>query len=253
MKYFLPILALAFFFLAPTTYAAVAYDTSAIGIAASGTTINITITVGNNSNRALTMTFLTSATIHVSTVAYTAGSGGTWALVTGTKTNGGARESETWVSTAPSTGSVTVQVTTTGTISDASASLHSFYGVDQTTPTSGGTSSSLGQSSIGVATQSDSMAVYGIVSNNGYLVFTGAATVADTQNVFSDWQQTAHGTGNGGTLTLNWTPANSSRSISACNVRAAAAVSGFPASRGRLILFVGGLLLVPPGGRTLLF
>lgn len=220
MKYLLTLI--AFFCLTPFASAAVAYDTSGSALSSSGTTIDKTITVGSNSNRVLVLLQSSdSAANHVSTVAYTAGSGGTWTLVANTKTNNGQRESEIWCSIAPSTGSVTVRVTMVNTIvGDAANDLHSFYNADQTAPCEGGTSGGI-VSSIGVTTQSDSMAAYVVVTPGGPGTFSGAATASDSQVAFNAFHDFLHGTGNGGTLTLSWT--NSARSVSALNIKAAAA------------------------------
>lgn len=221
MRYILLILV---FLLPSFVSAATALDTNGSAIASSGTTIDKTITVGSNSNRVLVLLQSSdSAANHVSSVAYTSGSGGTWTLVANTKTNNGQRESEIWCSIAPSTGSVTVRVTMVNTIAgDATNDLHSFYNADQTAPCNGGTNGGI-VSSIGVTTQSDSMAAYVVLTPGGPGTFSGAATASDSQAAFNGFHDFLHGTGNGGTLTLTWT--NSARSVSAINVKAAASAA----------------------------
>lgn len=202
--------------------AAVTVDTINNGNSAtSGTTVDGTIVVGNNANRAiLALCGSDSSGNHVSTMAYTAGSGGAPALVTGTKTANGGRESEIWISLAPSVGSITLRMTMTSAIAgDAVMILYSLYSVDQTTPTSAG-----GQAGVvvtkGVATDADSRALWLIVSPGGGGTYSGAASAFDKQVSVSAIYESLGAAGNGGTQTLNWT--SSSRAVSVVNVKAAA-------------------------------
>lgn len=109
--------------------------------------VSVSLTVASNANKVLVALIGSDATLTVSSVAYTSGSGGAWAKLN--SASAGAREYEIWSSVAPSNGSVTVQATYSGNFGggDGVVQLYSLYNVNQSTPinnyASGGTVDSL--------------------------------------------------------------------------------------------------------------
>lgn len=201
-------------------------------IAESGTTVSVTLTVANQSNRALVALIGNSSSRTISGVAYTAGSGGAWAKL-GSILNGGAGvEYEIWSSVAPSTGSVTVQATFSSTInagSDGVIEMYSLYNVDQTTPVDG-YASAPSTETLNVTSDATGMALCShiSVSNPDPLSGGGTNDLSDANNNF--WRAAHFQTGP--TATFTWVAA-SPRVINGCNVRAvAAAPSNFLLGQG---------------------
>ena len=160
---------------------AVAIDTSAGGWSggASVSTLDVTLTVGSNSDRCLVLAISNESTTDtISGVAFTSGSGGTWTKLCGKV--GGASTSELWYCVAPSTGSVTVRVTYSAANAGQYAYMWSVYGVDQTTPMAGGTTNpNLSDTTINVTVTSDDIAF--LSQSGGIPNPWSAGTQSDTQ------------------------------------------------------------------------
>lgn len=213
---------------------AVTIDTQNSGfISESGTTVSATLTVANQANRVLVALIGNSTSRTVSGVAYTAGSGGSWAQL-GSILNGGAGiEYEIWSSVAPSTGSVTVQATLSATINagaDAVIQVYSLYNVDQVTPVDGYASAS-NTNTLNVTSDATAMALCSHVSSGDPDPLSGGGT-GDLSNVNNQFWKAAHFQ-TGPTATFSWVAA-SPKLINGCNVRAVAVIGGVP-SRARTI------------------
>lgn len=170
------------------------------------------LTVANQSNRALVILIGNISTLTVSAVAYTAGSGGAWAKLGSIVDSN--RELEIWSSVAPSTGSVTAQATFSGNNTlDLNLVLYSVYNVDQTTPLDG--YASVASAATLSTTLSSGGMVIGHVLNGSD---PGAITVGNEDYNASNngfWRG-AHNSGSG---VLTWT--NAGNIIDMCNVRKA--------------------------------
>jgi hypothetical protein len=181
-------------------WAASTFDTSAGNRVPSGnTTVSTSITVGSNSNRVLIALVESGANLTY-TLAYTAGSGGTWVSQGSVGT---APRMELFCSIAPSTGSVTVQATASGDcVSDCALALHSWFGADQTTPCSGYTS---GAGSVALSTANGDGTSGAVVSGGGNPGNgTGCNSANDTTNEAANFYRTSHCLASGGTTTMSW-------------------------------------------------
>lgn len=197
----------------------VAIDTqnSAV-IVDSGSAVSVTLTVANQSNRALVALVGNNQTKTFSGVAYTAGSGGAWALLGSIVTT--QYEYEIWTSVAPSTGSVTVQATLSSAIgggADAIIQLYSLYNVDQTTPADGYASAPATET-LNVTSAATGMALCSFgSSSNADPIISGTNDLVDNQNLF--WRAAHFQTGP--TATFTWQSGAGPRVINGCNVRKA--------------------------------
>jgi hypothetical protein len=188
-------------------------------IADSGNTVSVTLTVANQSNRALVALIDNSQSRTVSGVTYTAGSGGAWTQL-GTVLNPGAGvELEIWTSTAPSAGSITVQATLSSNLgggADAVMQLYSLYNVDQTTPADG-YASAQSTETLDVSSSASAMALCSLCSvSNPDPIISGTNDLSNNSNIF--WRAAHFQTGP--TATFTWTAATP-RAINGCNVRKA--------------------------------
>lgn len=191
----------------------VALDVAAGGLTHSGATNSQTITVAPNVNKALIALIANDNTLTVSGVIYTAGSGGAWAKLNSFST--GNHEIEIWSSVAPSNGSVTVQATYSGTITqDANLVLYSLFNVDQTTPLDGYVSGA------NVVTLTTTLSSGGLIlahvgaNTNPGVIITGTE---DYNDAFNEFWKTGHNAASG---TVAWTTSGTG-AMNVCNVRAA--------------------------------
>jgi len=183
-------------------------------------TIDESLKVASNSNRALFVLVGNDSSLTVSSVSYTVGSGGVWAQV-GSRTNG-VHINEIWSSVAPSTGSVTIRVTLSGNITvDCNSNVYSLYNVDQTTPADGYASAISGNTITAVQT-SGGMAIGHFQGISSFGAIT--AGVEDFANINNEDWRAAHNSASG-TLTYTNTPGGVT--IDACNVRQVASAAGF--------------------------
>lgn len=177
--------------------------------------IPVSLTVAAGSNRALVFLIGNGADLTVSSIAYTAGSGGTWARLGGTS-NAGLRELEIWSSVAPSTGAVTVQVTMSGNVtpSDGVGVLYSLQNVDQGTPLDGYASNE-GAVTISTTLSSGGMVLGQLIAQaNAAPILVGSE---DYSNATNEFWKAGHNSGSG---TLTWTSV-SANTMDICNVRKA--------------------------------
>lgn len=188
-------------------------------IAESGGTVSVTLTVANQSNRALIALIGNSNNRTVSGVAYTAGSGGSWAQL-GSIVVSAQYAYEIWTSIAPSTGSVTVQATLSSAIgagSDAVIELYSLYNVDQTTAADG-YASAPSTETLNVTSSATGMALCSFgASSNPDPIISGTLDLSDANNIF--WRAAHFQTGP--TATFTWQSGAGPRVINGCNVRKA--------------------------------
>lgn len=200
---------------APEGSPSVALDTVAGNLVTGAVSVNdVSLTVAANSNRMLVAMIDNTASRTVSSVAYTAGSGGAWTLL-GSAVTGGGNDVEIWYSSAPSTGAITVRTTYSGTMGafDGNVVLYSLY--NATTPTTY-TSDVVGTSpTISLSLSAGGMMLGECVANGALTpVLTGTQ---DYDNSSNDIHNAAHNTGSG-SVTITWTGAANARGINACAV-----------------------------------
>lgn len=181
---------------------AVAYDTQTT-VFNYGATQTATLTVGSNSNRILVAIFCYTGTSanKVTAISYSAGSGGTWTRLGGAQCSNIITSVEIWYSIAPSTGSVTVSPTFTGT-ADFLFTCASFYNADQTTGMNGFASSD-GSVSVSITTTSGDYAVAGIIKTASPDPIT-AGTVMGSGGT-DQIERTGRAAASGSSTTIAWT------------------------------------------------
>lgn len=191
----------------------VAFDTfTASAITTSGTTATTgNFTVASNTNRALVCFVSNRSTLTGTAVAYTAGSGGTFAMLD--EVTSGVYRTEVWYSVAPSTGTVAVQATYSGTItSDANIVCHSLYNVDQSTPLDGYAEGAA--ASISITKSTGGMAIALMMSSGDPGAITAGTLTYDDVN--NEYFKGGYNTSSG---TISFTSGSGFRVMAGANVR----------------------------------
>lgn len=198
---------------------AVLNDAKNSNIGTSGNTVDVSITVGNNSNRALfaIIVHAQAAQNFASGVQVVSGSAFTFI----DKTNVDGREAEAWYLLAPSTGAQTVRATFPGAISgDASVFVYSEYNVNQTTPYDNVNKGFTDNPFTLAGSDSDGRILFGINSAAGG-TFSGDISTIDMTQGNSGVEYAISGSGTGSAISI--THSGSMRGWIGFNVKAAAA------------------------------
>jgi hypothetical protein len=179
-------------------------------------TVSVTLSVANNSNRVLVALIGNDNTLTVSGVAFTSGSAsGTWTKLTGSMSNP-PREEEIWYVTGPSTGSVTVQATFSGNIvSDGVIVLYSLYNVNQSTPVDTYTSTVATTESLSVSTSASNLVLVMLAAAAAQGAITSG--VQDYTNSNNSIWAAGHNT-DPSSATVSWANSANGRGMDGCNV-----------------------------------
>jgi hypothetical protein len=188
-----------------------------------GLTCQMSLTIGSNLNRVLIVGVHTGGP-SVSTVT---GAGATWASTAAVVRSSPSNRVEIWVGRNPNPGSQTVTVTLSATDANILCGVDSFYGVDQTAPTSDaiGNNGSGGNAELTVTSALNDK-TFALISHNG---FFGDPTGCPTG---TDWStnpntQTGQGTHCAGAATTTFTWSTTSNwSMAGLNVHAASGGGG---------------------------
>lgn len=206
-------------------------DAKNSNIGTSGTTVDVSITVGNNPNRALfaIIVHAQAAQNFASGVQVVSGSAFTFI----DRTNVDGREAEIWVLKAPGTGAQTVRATFAGTINgDASVFVYSEYNVDQTTPYDNVNKGFTDNPFTLAGTDADGRVLFGVnVATTG--TFSGDITSHDMLQGNSGAEYSLSAAGDGTSFSVSFS--SSVRGWIGLNVKYQASEAAAPAMMGAMM------------------
>ena len=201
-------------------YAQVSFDTSSSKVGTTGAN-SFSLTVAANSNRFLVVGFSMGSSAGAPTVNSVKWNGSETPTLIGSVNNSGADQSTVYiyglVGPTATTANVDFNTTSSGGVICGAAS---FYGVNQSTPTSGfnSTTNTSGTQSISISSQSSNSMVFAVDAIWNAITTNGSQVQDWNGNATSMSGAGSHKAGTGGSVTMSYTSASGNWAIAGMSI-----------------------------------